>query len=493
MTNLAERLTGAVWGHLVGDAMGVPYEFQDASAIGEVRWGEQGTYGQSPGTWSDDGALMLALLDSLLETGFDTDDQGRRALAWYREGRYTPDGDGHFDIGNATREALLGIERGTPAEHAGPAHEQAGGNGSLMRILPVALVGHAAPAEVLVEQAHRASKVTHGHARPQVACALYVLVARRLLTGAGGRAKALAGARKELRALYESHPLGGEFLSALEHLEGWTERQGRGRVWDSSWSAWEAFAGAHSYQETVERAIGYGNDTDTTAAIAGGLAGIRWGIGGIPVEWLDGMRGKDIVAPFIARLLEHGGYKTDQLRVDWVELATAPGLAQAPGALGMTFLPGKRGAGRAGLHWRNLEADAATLRGVHQANTLLVLVEDHELESAGVRRLDAVMHSHDVELLRHPIVDGGVPPDAASYGVLLDGLRSRIEAGQRVVVACMGGLGRTGTAVSALLVDAGMDAESAIDLTRRTRPGAIENWEQEEFVRRWQDQRRRSP
>ena len=60
------RLSGAVWGHLVGDAVGIPLEFRPASEIGSVEFGATGTHGQPPGTWSDDGALMLALLDSLL-------------------------------------------------------------------------------------------------------------------------------------------------------------------------------------------------------------------------------------------------------------------------------------------------------------------------------------------------------------------------------------------------------------------------------------------
>ncbi|HEX9546834.1 MAG TPA: ADP-ribosylglycohydrolase family protein, partial [Acidimicrobiales bacterium] len=75
MIALPDRLAGGVWGHLVGDAMGVPYEFMPAVAIQRVEWGHRGTHGQPPGTWSDDGALMLALLDCLLSSGFDLEDQ----------------------------------------------------------------------------------------------------------------------------------------------------------------------------------------------------------------------------------------------------------------------------------------------------------------------------------------------------------------------------------------------------------------------------------
>ena len=277
------RLSGAVWGHLVGDAVGVPYEFRSAETIKDVRFGAKGTHGQPPGTWSDDGALMLALLDSLLSVpGFDTEDQGQRALAWRKEGRYTPDAT-VFDIGGATSAALSAIARGVPAQEAGRTDELSSGNGSLMRILPLALADRELDRATLVDRAHRASRVTHGHARPQVACALYVLVARALLDGADDRQRALEDATAWLRTHYDERG-DGERRAALEHLVAYEERGGRGRVWDSFWSAWEAFAGADSYVDTIERAVRYGNDTDTTAAIAGGLAGIWWGLPGIPSE-----------------------------------------------------------------------------------------------------------------------------------------------------------------------------------------------------------------
>ena len=299
---LATRLVGGVWGHLVGDAVGVPYEFRTADAIGRVRWGETGTHRQPPGTWSDDGALMLALLDSLTAdgVGFDVEDQGRRAIEWWRSGAYTPDGDGRFDWGGTTAAALDALASGIPPADAGPRDEANCGNGSLMRILPIALVGRDLVDGALVDQARRASRVTHGHPRAQVACAVYVLVVARLLKGESDRAAALQDAIEAVRGAIWDAP---EMIEALDHLLAWPEREGRGRVWDSFWSGWDAFAGASSYQETVERAIAYGNDTDTTAAIAGGLAGIHWGVDGIPPEWLQGMRGREAVDPLVEALI----------------------------------------------------------------------------------------------------------------------------------------------------------------------------------------------
>ncbi len=303
---IASRLAGAAWGHLVGDAVGVPYEFKTAEEIGgtdAVRFGATGSHGQPAGTWSDDGALMLALLDSLLEAGFDPDDQGRRALAWRREGAYTPDGDGRFDVGGTTASALHALENGTAAIDAGPTGEHACGNGSLMRILPLALWGRELPAAELADRAHLASRVTHGHLRCQVACAVYCLVLGRLVHGED-RDAVLAPALADARAVYvEDGALAGH-LAALDELEAWTAREGSGYVLDAFWSAWDAFAGAADYEDTIRRAVAYGRDTDTTAAIAGGLAGAYWGWKGIPAEWRRGMRGQEVATPLVDRLVE---------------------------------------------------------------------------------------------------------------------------------------------------------------------------------------------
>jgi ADP-ribosylglycohydrolase len=485
---LATRLVGGVWGHLVGDAVGVPYEFRRPEDIGEVRFGERGSHGQPPATWSDDGALMLALLDSLLSSGFDVEDQGRRSVAWYLEGSYTPDGDGVFDIGNTTRRALDTIASGVAAADAGPSDVQDCGNGSLMRILPVALWGRELSDGQLIDRAWRASRVTHGHPRAQIACSLYVLVAARLL----------AGERDRVRALEESHDVhrvhigdDAAMAEALDFTMAWSEREGRGRVWDSFWSAWDAFAGADSYQETIQRAVAYGNDTDTTAAIAGGLAGIYWGIDGIPGEWLNGMRGREVVGPLVDGLLKTAGWRTsthNPIRVDWVRLASVPGLrkaAKAGGRLGMTFLPGKQRDGWTGMHWRDLVADARSLRQDHRVDIFLLLVEDHELRDARVPGILAGMAGEGIRVVRFPIVDMDVATDREALRLTLDDVFGRIRAGKVVVVACRGGLGRTGTIVACLLRDGGLGADAAIALTRASRRQTIERDTQERFVAAW--------
>ena len=292
----SETLRDAVYGHLVGDAIGVPYEFSapDPTRVVELRG--HGAHDQPPGTWSDDGALMLALLDSLLRAGFDPEDQARRALAWWDERAYTPDGDGGFDIGTATGAALARLRAGTRAIDAGGTGDRDQGNGSLMRILPIALVDVPQDDAELAERAHLASCVTHGHLNCQVGCALYVVLVRTLVEHPGGDPEAaLALATDRLLGVYGREPAFASAVRGLLAHRSAVKRPGGGWVLNSFWSAWEAFASAQSYRETIETCIRYGHDTDTTAAIAGGLAGIRWGVEGIPAEWLGALRGRDRV------------------------------------------------------------------------------------------------------------------------------------------------------------------------------------------------------
>lgn len=327
-----------------------------------------------------------------------------------------------------------------------------------------------------------------------------MLLARNLLSGLA-RAESLSNARTTLRAIYEKHVDAETWLEALGTIEGWTERSGRGYVVDSFWSAWDAVAGAYSYREAVERAIRYGHDTDTTACIAGGLAGIRWSVEGIPVEWRSKMRGQEIVKPLVAALVGEkavlastapAGSQTSEthpIRVDWVDPAAVPASAGWTGHLGMTFLPGKKDQGSQRRHWRDLETDAERLAGHWKVDTFVLLVENDELAMTKTTGIAESMQRHGIELIRYPIGDVDVPKDRESLADLLANLEKRLRAGETVVIACRGGLGRTGTVVGCLLRDAGLGGPHAVELTRKSRDKTIETAEQKTFVLGWEGSR----
>ncbi|PXX42646.1 ADP-ribosylglycohydrolase family protein [Undibacterium pigrum] len=301
-----ERLTGGLVGLLVGDALGVPYEFHDASTIPAVELIEfqppagfaRSHHLVQPGTWSDDGAQALCLLASLLECGqFDADDFGRRLVLWYDDGYMAVDGI-VFDVGIITGKAILAMRQNVPALEAGAGDEYDNGNGSLMRVLPLALFHRGSDSD-LVRIAQLQSQLTHAHMRSQVCCALYCLWARRILDDAVDPWNEAVGT---LRTIYANKP------QELEELE-WSIRPddepigyGSGYVVDSLRSA-RMVLEAGNYEAVVRAAVRLGNDTDTTACIAGGLAGIRDGIDGIPERWREQLLGKTIFSPLLKQLL----------------------------------------------------------------------------------------------------------------------------------------------------------------------------------------------
>ncbi len=300
---------GALLGLLVGDALGVPYEFHPPQALpprAQIEMqppdGFRRAHDVPAGTWSDDGAQALCLLASLQYAGrLDLDDFARRLLNWMDHGYLAVDYQ-VFDVGASTRQALDRLRDGCAAEHAGGIDEFSNGNGSLMRVLPLALWHRGSDAE-LAQDAHRQSLPTHGHPRAQACCALYCLWARRLLTGADTE-RAFADAAEQLQAIYAADAVFAEQRQELaEILDPANEARasGSGYVVDSLWSARIALREGN-YADVVRRAIAFGHDTDTTACIAGGLAGIRFGEQGIPPEWLAALRGRDWLSPLLDRL-----------------------------------------------------------------------------------------------------------------------------------------------------------------------------------------------
>ncbi len=171
---------------------------------------------------------------------------------------------------------------------------------------------------------------------------------------------------------------------------------------------------------------------------------------------------------------------THPLRVDFLPADVLP----LPGRLGMTFAPGKQGAGIGGSWKRDLEADLARIHDVHGASVLVSLIEDVELASLRIPRLFERVQARGLTLERLAIRDGSVPADAQAFLALVARLVGHLTDGKNVVVHCKGGLGRTGTLVAACLISAtGMHANDAIAATRAARAGAVETGAQENFLR----------
>jgi ADP-ribosylglycohydrolase len=307
MPTLRERVAGGLVGLLVGDALGVPYEFHPPEAIPALDLiefsppeGFARSYPQvPPGTWSDDGAQALALLASLLRRGhLDPDDLARQLVAWYTQGHMAVDSI-VFDVGVQTAKALRRLMGGVGALEAGGAGEHDNGNGSLMRVLPLALWHRGSDAE-LVRDARLQSLLTHAHPRAQVCCALYCLWARRTLQAHPQPWDAAVAA---LRAIYPEGSLEREELETHIRPDDPPKGGGSGYVVDTLHSARWALQ-ADGYEAVVRRAVSLGHDTDTTACVAGGIAGIRHGLEGIPLRWRQKLRGRELYEGLLQGLVE---------------------------------------------------------------------------------------------------------------------------------------------------------------------------------------------
>lgn len=305
MPTLKERIEGGLLGLLIGDALGVPYEFHSPHDIPPAPFIEftppknfTRAHDVPPGTWSDDGAQALALLDSLLQCGrFDAEDFGRRLVNWYELGYLAVDGN-VFDVGRQTNAAIHQLRRSTPALEAGGKDEMANGNGSLMRVLPLVLWHQGSDVD-LATYAMLQSRVTHGHLRSQVCCALYCLWARRILQEAAEPWREAVAAFREMSGENSLEVKEMEQHICPDYLP---PGKGSGYVVDSLHSAYWAMQ-AGDYEQVVKAAIALGRDTDTTACIAGGVAGLRDGVQAIPQCWREKLRGQEIVQPLLENLL----------------------------------------------------------------------------------------------------------------------------------------------------------------------------------------------
>ena len=249
-------LRDCIYGLAVGDALGVPYEFRPRGTFECTDMIGYGTHGQPAGTWSDDTSMTLATCDSIRKLGhIDIADMRDKFVSWIANDEYTI--DGVFDYGGTTARALR-----TGKEGSG---ERDNGNGSLMRIAPLAYT------DATDDEIREVSAITHAHRTSTDACVIFVELMRDVMNGA------LPSWALQLKGIPEQEIRSGGFVRDTLKAATW------------------CFVNTNSYEECVLAAVNLGDDTDTTAAVAGALAGTANGMDAIPQEWIDTLRGKELI------------------------------------------------------------------------------------------------------------------------------------------------------------------------------------------------------
>lgn len=268
----------AVYGAIIGDALGVPFEFCDRRTFCCNGMTGYGTHNQPPGTWSDDSSMILATCRSLKENKglIEIDDIRYRFDRWLMDGSYTPFGE-VFDVGETTKRALF--------KGKGETGERSNGNGSLMRILPIAFT------DCSDEEVREVSAITHAHWISQEACVIYVTLIRECLRG------------RKLADVVHSLSLSEPFqrIPTIDTLNENEIRSG-GYVVDTLEAAIWCVLTTNSFKDCLLKAVNLGDDTDTVASIAGGLAAACcYTYSDIPGEWVDCLQNKELIDSCVMR------------------------------------------------------------------------------------------------------------------------------------------------------------------------------------------------
>lgn len=296
-------------GLAVGDALGVPAEFRSRGHLQRfpiTGMTGYGSHNMPPGTWSDDTSLTCCLAEALIH-GINTNEMAANFIRWRYENWWTPRGS-VFDIGIATSEAIYRLRSGTPPELAGGWEEDDNGNGSLMRILPLVFLMHDMPEDERFEVTKKVSALTHGHMRSVIGCYYFLEFVRLLMTGEDKFAILKILGKSIPKMLAQRSVISEEiniyhrlFDGSLQHASA-SEINSSGYVVHTLEASVWCLLTTGSYQDAVLQAVNLGEDTDTTGAVTGALAGILYGEQSIPQNWLDQLVKREEIEALANRL-----------------------------------------------------------------------------------------------------------------------------------------------------------------------------------------------
>lgn len=301
---MRQHIKDALLGVATGDALGVPVEFKSRETLTRqpvTGMRSYGTHGQPAGTWSDDSSLTFCLAEMLSE-GYNLDKLADRFVNWKNNAYWTPHGV-VFDIGIATSGAIHQLQSGIEPVLAGGSDEYSNGNGSLMRILPLLFYIKDMPMTVRFKHTEEVSALTHRHPRSVIACFIYLEMALAILKGQSKEeayktiCTTLPHFLQHKEVAHFENVLSGKLSQLPEDMIS-----GKGYVVSSLEASIWSILHSDSYAAAVLKAVNLGEDTDTTGAITGGLAGLIYGWESIPQEWLNVLAKRAAIDSLITNL-----------------------------------------------------------------------------------------------------------------------------------------------------------------------------------------------
>lgn len=453
-----DRAVGALVGLAVGDAIGTTLEFQRPGTFAPINdMVGGGPFDLPVGAWTDDTSMAMCLAESILDTDtLDASDQLHRYFAWWRDGYWSSTGR-CFDIGTTTSRALARFANSGAVTDAEPDEESAP-NGSLMRVAPVPIRWHADVAEA-ADRSGESSRTTHPSAQAIDTCRV-----------TGATIAALIQGKPDHEVFGADFWNFGALHPAVESVArgSWASKQppdikGAPYCVQSLEAAMWAVGGAVDFRHAVLRAANLGDDADTTAAIAGQIAGARWGWSGIPSAWREQIVAAERIGAIAGRLhdLGSGAEALDP----WAHDEVVSGWWIQRG----TVLAGEYPGHRSGNPEPHSADDKLHLLVDHGIRTFIDMTTPLDPVEPYQDRVDevAALRGLDVRRVAHPL-----PATAAAE---LDTYRAIVgtitDARRRggVFVHCWDGTERTSTVAGCLLVAEGLDADSALATVHQQR------------------------
>lgn len=288
-------------GLAIGDALGVPVEFKSREYLNNNPITDMigyGTYNQPLGTWSDDSSLTFCLADSLCN-GYDLIDIAKKMVDWYYKASWTPY-EKVFDVGMLTSKEIIRLKKLLDKKDFNllisreiEQNENTNGNGSLMRILPLVFLIKDYSIEEKYKFVKEVSALTHSHIRSCLACLIYIVYATNLLNGKD-KFSAYDATKVEINAFFDKINLNKTEIAIFKRILknniadfSIKEINSSGYVLDTLEASLWCILNHNTFESTVLSAVNMGEDTDTTGAVTGGLAGIIYGIEKIPQKWVN--------------------------------------------------------------------------------------------------------------------------------------------------------------------------------------------------------------
>ncbi|MGE5406916.1 MAG: ADP-ribosylglycohydrolase family protein [Methanosarcina sp.] len=256
-----------------------------------------GTYDLPPGTWSDDSSMTFCLAEALKDD-FDLNAIAQNFVSWYYKDFWTARGN-VFDIGIATKKAIERLANGERPETTGAYDEKSNGNGSLMRILPLLFYLYDKPIEMRYEIIRQVSSITHAHIRSVIACFYYIEFAKQIFEGLD-KFEIYDNLQTEIPEFLASVKVSTSEITRFnrlldENIYEFPEEEIKSDAYvlHTLESCIWCLMTTENFRDAVLKAVNLGEDTDTTGAVTGGLAGLLYGIDGIPHEWISQVARKD--------------------------------------------------------------------------------------------------------------------------------------------------------------------------------------------------------